>query len=380
MTLDLTSLIANQSTGYETYNKELDIKNLKKITYLTASNGVFRIEKTDTALFKTVVQTYEKNIPGLLPMEPGVELLIPKIPFKYIHMALDFYRDVNEQDKTEASLLFFWNKDNKPLPKKYSDGEEIKGLLVDGQLIVYVPKQKNSSTLSEFHMDPMVDYLRTNYSILAETHSHNTMNAFFSATDDANENASQFYGVWGKVKDEQPAFAFRYCSGDSKIECDPSILFDWPTQIIETTHKITTTMDPVTTQTYVETEETIYHGPFDKINYPSEWMEQHTKAFRKSSPKDFYRTAPYSSYPSQQQAAYFEDEFYDPYIQETPYATHFTYSKKLTGMENAEVQMLLGDEKEAAADIEQEIDEITYEYVKAGYDTIIEEASDIASE
>lgn len=169
--MDLSTLIANQTTSHEIYKGEFDVESLKKITYFTASNGIFRVEKSDVAIFKTKVQEFEK-IPGLLPMEEGVELLIPKIPFKLLNMALTFYIDVNEKDKTEASTLFFWNKDNKPLPKKYSDGTDIKGIYTDGQIIMYTPKQKNSATLSEFHMDPAVDYFRQNFCLLMELHSH----------------------------------------------------------------------------------------------------------------------------------------------------------------------------------------------------------------
>ncbi|MES9681626.1 hypothetical protein ABWK22_01595 [Gottfriedia acidiceleris] len=171
-TLNLTNLLASQVTGYFPYDNNYNIDILKKINYVTAANGLFRVEKTPTAIFKTKVEAYKKAIPGLNVMEEGPELLVPKIPFKFLQMALSFYLDVYDQDKTEASLLFFWNKDNKPLPAIYSDDTEVKGLLTEGQLVVYVPRQKNSSGLSEFHMDPMVDWLRTNLCYLAETHSH----------------------------------------------------------------------------------------------------------------------------------------------------------------------------------------------------------------
>ena len=172
MTLNLTSLLANQVTGYGTYDANYSIDNLKKINYITAANGLFRVEKTATAIFKTKVEEYKKPIPGLNVMSEGPELLVPKIPFKFLQMALSFYLDVHSKDGTEASLLFFWNKDNKRLPEKYSDEAEVKGLLAEGQLVVYVPRQKNSGALSEFHMDPVVDWLRDNLSLFAETHSH----------------------------------------------------------------------------------------------------------------------------------------------------------------------------------------------------------------
>ena len=105
------------------------------------------------------------------------------------------------------------------------------------------------------------------------------MGAFFSATDDANENATQFYGVWGKIKDKEPQFAFRYCSGDAKVECCPSILFDWPMVTERVTVEFTADVEGFDPQTYVEESKTIFKGPFPKIEYPADWMGQHTRNY-----------------------------------------------------------------------------------------------------
>ncbi|MGH1263270.1 Mov34/MPN/PAD-1 family protein [Bacillus cereus] len=276
MTLNLTNLLASQVTGYLAYNDHYNTDTLKKINYVTAANGLFRVEKTPIAIFKVKVQEYKKPIPGLKTMEEGPELLVPKIPFKFLQMALSFYLDVYEKDKTEASLLFFWNKDNKRLPDVYSDNSPVKGLMSEGQLVVYVPRQENQGGLSEFHKDPVVDWLRTNLCILAETHSHHTMNAYFSSTDNANENATQFYGVWGYITNQQPKFAFRYVSGDAKIEISPDVLFEWPMATTTTTEVITfedETLEPVTS---INQEHHMFKGPFKKLEYPDEWMGQHT--------------------------------------------------------------------------------------------------------
>ncbi|AFQ30310.1 hypothetical protein P4493_10480 [Bacillus thuringiensis] len=276
MTLNLTNLLASQVTGYLAYNDHYNTDTLKKINYVTAANGLFRVEKTPIAIFKVKVQEYKKPIPGLKTMEEGPELIAPKIPFKFLQMALSFYLDVYEKDKTEASLLFFWNKDNKRLPEVYSDNSPVKGLISEGELVVYVPRQENQGGLSEFHKDPVVDWLRTNLCILCETHSHHVMNAYFSGTDDANENATQFYGVWGHITSQQPKFAFRYVSGEAKIEISPDVLFEWPMVTTTTTEVITfedETLEPLTS---INQEHHMFKGPFKKLEYPTEWMEQHT--------------------------------------------------------------------------------------------------------
>src|SRR5699024_8147401 len=90
------------------------------------------------------------------------------------------------------------------------------------------PVQKNSGALSNFTMDTTVPFLREHMALLLETHSHNTMQAFFSGTYKANENMTQFYAVWGRVTNDEPAFIFRWVCGDKKVVCVPNILIDWP--------------------------------------------------------------------------------------------------------------------------------------------------------
>ncbi|MDA1616400.1 hypothetical protein PDK03_07285 [Bacillus cereus group sp. TH204-1LC] len=102
------------------------------------------------------------------------------------------------------------------------------------------------------------------------------MNAYFSSTDNANENATQFYGVWGYITNQQPKFAFRYVSGDAKIEISPDVLFEWPMATTTTTEVITfedETLEPVTS---INQEHHMFKGPFKKLDYPAEWMGQHT--------------------------------------------------------------------------------------------------------
>lgn len=162
--MSLQNIIAAQLTDRKfapVRAEELD----KNVTYVTASNGLFKIVKTPVALFTVQIAKNETAIPGLPPMEEGVELLIPKIPFKKILQALSFYIDINAKDKTEASVLFFWNNRNVALP-------DVPGLTQEGQLVTYCPTQKNSGALSDFTMDTTVPWLRENCALLLETHSH----------------------------------------------------------------------------------------------------------------------------------------------------------------------------------------------------------------
>ena len=294
--IELEEMVAQQLTDRR-YAPVRHEELTKSVTYVTAKNGLFKVTKTDIGLFKELLQEFTDEISGIPAMEPGVDLVIPKIPMKHLVDALSFYRDVNTKDRAEASVLFFWNTHDKVLP-------ELTGLSNDGKLVIYCPKQENSAALSNFTADENVKWLRDNLSLLLETHSHNTMDAFFSGTDDANENMTQFYGVWGRVTSKEPAFAFRYVVGNSKIECSPDMLIDWPTveetQTIVTKRQLRVTGDSSLIDLEIEDgvsenekEEVVvkHHaikGPFKMTEYPEDWMGQHSKPVYKYTPRNTY--------------------------------------------------------------------------------------------
>lgn len=296
MVLSLTNQLAGQLVGKHFAPVAPDAYE-KPVNLVVASNGIFRVVKTPVALFisKTQEIPADNRIPGLSPMEEGPELLIPKIPLKYLLQVLSFYRDVHRQDKTEASLLFFWNHNNVPLPTHYEatpaqtrlgqQGDRVQGLTQDGQLVIYCPQQTNTSGLSEFHEDGMVTYLRENCSGLCETHSHHTMNAFWSGTDNANENATQFYGVWGEIFKENPKFLFRWVEGKNKINIDPSFLFDIPQVEIKTTVTRTSPFQGAEPIVEEKLEYEAFAGPWEDVEYPEDWMPQHK--VRKYTPKPY---------------------------------------------------------------------------------------------
>lgn len=283
--IELQELVAAQLTDRRFAPISYDSLD-KRITYVTAKNGLFKVTKTPIGLFKECLQEFDTPILGIPEMEDGVDLAIPKIPFKVILEALSFYVDINTKDKTEASTLYFWNHKHLELP-------QIPGLRSEGQLVIYCPVQVNSGALSEFGADENVFWMRDNLALLLELHSHNTMSAFFSATDDSNENNTQFYGVWGRVDKDEPEFAFRYVVGDTKKEVDPSVLIDWPSVKRET--------NTISTETFhfkgdtelidlnfseemihvsepeVVVEEQLVKGPFKKVDYPEDWFAQHSK-------------------------------------------------------------------------------------------------------
>ena len=264
----------------------------KEINYVLAANGLFKVTKKPVAVYTEKVEDITVSLPGLPELEEGFRLLIPKIPGKYAIQLLSWYRDVYKKDGTECSVLFFWNHRNVDIPQFDALNRPLKGLTVDGQLIVYVPEQENSSTLSEFGDDEMVDWFRQNMALLLESHSHNSMDAFFSGTDDANEKMNQFYHVWGRVDQDIPAYVLRYVVGNTRKMVKLSDLFDIPQVEVKTTvktdvhAKVVGDMDLVlsqnlegsTSDTEVTTDLVEYAGPWPQVEYPEDWMGKHQKS------------------------------------------------------------------------------------------------------
>lgn len=151
------------------------------------------------------------------------------------------------------------------------------------------------------------------------------MGAFFSGTDDANENMTQFYAVWGQVDKDIPAFTMRYVVGDTRVIVPMSYVFDVP-QIkrMTTTRTIT---EAVTLTDYlaseeaaemlteakaldavasvpIEKEETVeafgdFQGPWPQLEYPADWMGQHTAEkfqYATTNAYDPYGYDPYYGY------------------------------------------------------------------------------------
>jgi hypothetical protein len=404
--LSLTEILAAQAQGRffgpqppEAYDKPTNI--------VVAGNGIFRVVKTPVALFKSKISDIPagSKIPGLQDMTEGPELLIPKIPLKYLIMVLTFYKDVHAKDKTEASALFFWNHNEEELPKKYTDNTEVKGLIEDGQLVIYCPQQKNSGTLSQFGDDGMVNYLREHCTPLCETHSHHTMDAFWSGTDDANENMTQFYGVWGKINDEQPKFLFRWVCGDKKVNIDASVLFDIPQVEIKTTTVTTFPVEDMEPVVLEQVKHETFKGPWQRIEAPEDWMGQHSKSYYAGT--TYKGKTGGTGTPSTGRAGYAwhddEDFGYDGYgygAGSYGYSSHGTggghantsysgaaSSKKedvgskknegnlKTDEERTEVEIFLeknlGDENKSISEVEETVKEIVTELIDLGYDYVV---------
>lgn len=68
----------------------------------------------------------------------------------------------------------------------------------DKKYFIYYPEQKVSTAQVTYTHDPQLMELAKTYDLIMELHSHDSMGAFWSGTDDSNENTCGFYMVIGR--------------------------------------------------------------------------------------------------------------------------------------------------------------------------------------
>lgn len=177
----------------------------KKIIYLMQGDGLWEIRKNKLGTFKT--QLFETNIQGLKKTieEPGWELNVPLIPYKLWEMTISFFKEVQKVHDAEAYLQFFYD----------SEKEEY---------VLHCPQQEVSKASVKYKTDP--EFENDKYIFVMEIHSHGTMSAFFSGTDNEDEKSDRFYGVIGKIKNSYPEFKFRLILGNRQMEIDLFDLFE----------------------------------------------------------------------------------------------------------------------------------------------------------
>lgn len=284
---DLLNKLGSQLITHEFGLRE-DLMSYEKGKYVYAmfKNGVYKIYRQDSVVnFDLVAPVKEgKKIPMLPTLDKNYEYILPKIPFQIYINILDFFKTVYAKDKTEASVMVYYNlyeEDEIEIPTHLQARAE-KGLDIMGKWYVYAPVQRNSSALTDFKNDELDEYLRTKCCKVIETHSHHTMGAFWSATDNANQKENMFYGVFGKINTEDK-FLLKLVANDGVVydKLDVSDLFEFPQVKVDTKIQIenSSTYGDIF-EASVEEEEVIYEnykGVFKQLNqFKPSWLEQHS--------------------------------------------------------------------------------------------------------
>ncbi len=148
--------------------------------YVLAGNGLF-IRAEDSRLEALVPIAYA-TLHGCAAVEPYARLKVPRISDRFLHSVL---MSARQHLPNEALYQFSYNRAAEQFGSTWRCA---------------MPSQHVTAVSVEFGDTPAA---------VLDLHSHNTMDAFFSSTDDADEQGLRFYAVIGKLDTELPEIALR---------------------------------------------------------------------------------------------------------------------------------------------------------------------------
>ena len=176
----------------------------KTIAYVPSDDGrVYQIRCNRVGTF--IARADHVNI--LPKVRAGFTPALPKIPYQILDEVIAFFRSLaKEQTALEAVAFIYWS-------------------FADSKYYAYVPKQDVSETSVDFSI-PEIDSGK--FLQVLEIHSHNTMHAFFSDTDNKDEKATGLYLVIGRLDRLVPEILLRMSVGGKFKTVEPSLVFELP--------------------------------------------------------------------------------------------------------------------------------------------------------
>ena len=174
----------------------------KSICFVPSDDGnVYEIRCNEVGRFITKA----RNTKGLSSIRAGFTPALPHIPYAVICQAVTFFRAfMAAGHETEALVNVYWDKETK-------------------DYCPHAPVQIVSKARVEAQ-PPDIDTER--FIHVAEIHSHNTMAAKFSATDDNDEKAARIYMVIGRLNQFFPEISVRIASGGEFVDIEPSLVIE----------------------------------------------------------------------------------------------------------------------------------------------------------
>lgn len=153
--------------------------------YVLASNGVF--VRAATRFFTALLPVTACTVRGLKPLHHSFQLHVPRMPARLLDTILSDARRARRLDGGRPD-----NGLNEVLYQFHHHGQRVQ--------VKKPPQQATAVSV----LAPGCD----DANILCDLHSHGNMSAFFSQTDDADEQAAKLYAVIGKL-DTAPEIRLR---------------------------------------------------------------------------------------------------------------------------------------------------------------------------
>ena len=178
----------------------------KVICLIPGNDGhIYEMHKTEQGEFiapKHKIIDFQAVAAGFTPA-------LPLIPLSLMRQIIAFFRSFMAEhgQEYEALVLIYWDKWKE-------------------EYLAYVPKQNVSKAgiHASLQENPYDDESR--YIHYADIHSHNSMEAFFSSIDDADERGTGIYMVLGHLDHFYPEIEARICCGGSFVDIDPGTVVE----------------------------------------------------------------------------------------------------------------------------------------------------------
>ena len=161
--------------------------------YVLGSGGLY--VQSESAHLTARIPVAPCEVRGLAPIAEKVELAHGPIPARLFEMGLRWFL---EDPSTERFFAVRWN------------GRSYR---------LVVPEQEGTATSLEYTPPA---------GVVAEFHSHGTSRAFFSATDDRDEQGFRIYGVVGRLDTDRPELSLRVGVYGHFAPAEWSQVFDGP--------------------------------------------------------------------------------------------------------------------------------------------------------
>ena len=176
----------------------------KTICVIPGGDGrIYELRKSEMGEFiapKNNVVEFPQIRAGFIPA-------LPLIPMSLLSQVISFFRCyMNEREEFEAMAHILWDREL----------EEFE---------VYIPKQEVSKARidADLRHDTLSEKRYLHY---ADIHSHNSMAAKFSATDDRDEKATRLYIVLGRLDQFFPEISVRMSCGGVFQPLDPAAVLE----------------------------------------------------------------------------------------------------------------------------------------------------------
>ena len=200
----ITAQSKGKVSAYKGVYANLDeaVESGKLITLFPAKDGkVYEMRRNEMGRFIT----HSVGNDMLSDVEAGFIPALPLIPYKQLLEVISFFKMMAADSRSEALANIYWDKQDCVY-------------IIDIPPQIVTPVSVKGQTNPEYDNDRYIHYM--------DIHSHNTMKAFFSSTDDKDEKATRVYAVIGNVLDYFPEIKVRISGGGTFHEIEPGVVFE----------------------------------------------------------------------------------------------------------------------------------------------------------